>query len=141
MRTYRILPGHIQKQLPELNLSRQAFTRLNWIEWYFDHSKNAEQTCRHFNLSKSVFYRWLNRFDPYSLKKVDSRNSDKKPYQLRQMTTDPEVIKKIIKMRLENQKKSKYKIHLELLNQGLKVSHQVIQKVINRYVLSEVKLY
>ena len=48
------------------------------------------------------------------------------------MTTDPAILKKIYDIRLADLEKSKYEIHEELKRQGIKVAHNVIQKVINR---------
>lgn len=38
--------------------------RRTWIFWYYAHGRNAAATCRHFNISRSTFYRWLKRYDP-----------------------------------------------------------------------------
>ncbi|MDO8638726.1 MAG: helix-turn-helix domain-containing protein, partial [Candidatus Daviesbacteria bacterium] len=65
MRAYKILPVEIKVR--DFNLSKGALIRLTWMDWYFSHGKNAEAACRHFSISKSVFYRWKNRFDKYNL--------------------------------------------------------------------------
>ena len=41
------------------------------MDWYQTHGKNAEGTCRHFGISKSVFYRWEARYNPYNLKTLE----------------------------------------------------------------------
>jgi transposase len=38
--------------------------RRAWMAWYFANGQNAAATCRHFNISRSTFYRWLKRFNP-----------------------------------------------------------------------------
>ena len=57
MRRYNILSTPVIKTA---SLSKDALKRLTWIDWYFSHEKNAELTCRHFGIAKSVFYRWFN---------------------------------------------------------------------------------
>src|SRR3989344_7195891 len=131
MRAYKIVP------LPEIkaaDLSKDALRRLTWIDWYYSHGKNAERTCRHFSLSKSVFYRWLGRFSKYNLRTLEFNTKTRRPRHLREMTTNPAILKRIYDIRLADLSKSKYEIHEELLREGVKVAHTVIQKVINRHV-------
>jgi len=130
MRAYKIIP------LPEIkaaDLSKDALRRLTWIDWYYSHGKNAERTCRHFSLSKSVFYRWLGRFSKYNLSTLEFNTRTRRPGHLREMTTDPTILKRIYDVRLDDLSKSKYEIHEELLRGGISVAHNVIQKVINRH--------
>ena len=131
MRAYKIVP------LPEIkaaSLSRDALRRLTWIDWYHSHGKNAERTCRHFSLSKSVFYRWLGRFSKYNLRTLEFNTKTRRPRHLREMTTNPTILKRIYDIRLADLSKSKYEIHEELEREGTKAAHNVIQKVINRHL-------
>lgn len=130
MRRYTIVPT---AQIRAAHLSKDALRRLTWIDWYFSHGKHAEATCRHFSLSKSVFYRWLNRFDRYNLKTLEFDTKTRRPKTVRQMTTKPTVLQQIYDIRQEDVEKSKWEIHEELQRQGTKVAHNVIQKVINRH--------
>jgi transposase-like protein len=116
------------------SLSKDALNRLTFIDWYYSHGKNAEKTCRHFNLSKSVFYRWLNRFDKRNLKSLEFDTKLRRPHRLREMTTSPSILKLIYNIRLNDLSKSKYEIEEELKREGVKISCKVIQKVINRHV-------
>ena len=130
MRHYNIVPW---KQVKDSSLSKDGLRRLLWIDWYFCHGKNAELTCRHFCISKSVFYRWFNRFDRNNLKTLDFDTKLRRPHRLREMTTDPRILKLIYDIRLADLSKSKYEIEEELKRAGIKVSRKVIQKVINRH--------
>lgn len=130
MRAFKILPVGTIKAA---NLSKDALKRLTWIDWYFDHGSNAESTCRHFSISKSVFYRWFNRFNKYNLCSLEFDTKTRRPHKLREMTTDPKILQKIYAIRLNDPEKSKYEIHEELKRQKIKVAHNVIQKVINRH--------
>lgn len=132
MRAVRILP-RIVFLTQTKSLSKDALRRLTWIDWYFTHGKNTEATCRHFCISKTVFYRWFNRFNKYNLSTLEFDTKTRKPHKLREMTTDPEILQKIYKIRFNDKEKSKYEIREELKRQGIKVAHNVIQKVINRH--------
>lgn len=130
MRSFKILPVVSLNRVK--TLSRDALRRLEWMDWYFIHGKNAEGTCRHFSISKSVFYRWLNRFDKYNLTTLEFDTKRRRPKRLRSMTTPQSIINRIHDIRLADLEKSKYEIHEELSRAGIKVAHNVIQKVINR---------
>lgn len=131
MRHYNIVPW---QQVKDSSLSSEGLIRLSWLDWYFSHGKNAEKTCRHFGLSKSVFYRWLNRFDKDNLKSLEFNTKLRRPHRLREMTTSPKLLKLIYDIRLADLSKSKYEIQEELKRAGIAVARNVIQKVINRHI-------
>lgn len=132
MRAFQILPG--SEDLARIkDLSQEAKRRLTWMDWYFTHGKNAEATCRHFSLSKSVFYRWLARFNKRNLETLEFDPQTRRPHRLREMTTPFPILKRIYDLRLSDLEMSKYEIHEELAREGIKVAHNVIQKVINRH--------
>lgn len=130
MRAFQIIPT---VQVKRYQLSKDALRRLQWIDWYFTHKGNAESTCRHFGISKSVFYRWKNRFSKYDLTTLEFNTKLCKPHRLREMTTPVSILKMIYEIRLSDLTKSKYEIKEELKRQGIKTSEKVIQKVINRH--------
>lgn len=130
MRAYTILP------VPEIkaaHLSCDALRRLWWMDWYHSHEKNAERTCRHFGISKSVFYRWKKRYNPKKVKSLEDDKKTRRPHHLRVMTTPRWIIQRIYDIRKGNPEKSKYEIQEELRRQGIPVGQSAIQKVINRY--------
>lgn len=130
MRAYKILPVEIK--IKDFNLSKDALRRLAWMDWYFAHGKNAEGTCRHFSISKSVFYRWLPRFSKYNLSTLEGKST--KPHKLRIMTTPKELIDLIIAIRSDDLEKSKYEIQAELKDKhGVSIGYNTIQKIINKY--------
>lgn len=130
MRHYNTVPW---KQVKESSLSKNGLKRLLWIDWYLSHGKNAEATCRHFGISKSVFYRWFNRYDKQNLKTLEFDTKLRRPHHLREMTTSPRVLKLIYDIRLDDLSKSKYEIEEELKRSSIKVARNVIQRVINRH--------
>lgn len=130
MRHYSILP---MPAIYAAKLSSDGLKRLSWIDWYYTHGKNAEGTCRHFGISKSVFYRWFNRYNPRQLQTLEFDTTTRRPHTVREMTTKPEILKRIYDIRIADKRKSKYEIHEELKREGILVAHKVIQKVINRH--------
>lgn len=130
MRAYKILPVFV---IQAASLSKDALKRLTWIDWYFFHGKNAEETCRHFGISKSVFYRWFNRFDRRNLKTLEFDTKTRRPHHIREMTTPKFIQDKIYEIRQDDLEKSKWEIHEELKRKGITVAHNVIQRVINKH--------
>ncbi len=130
MRSFKILPVEIK--VKDFNLSKDALKRLTWMDWYFAHGKNAEATCRHFSISKSVLYRWLPRFSKYNLSTLEGKSTT--PNKLRTMTTPQNTINLICQIRRNDLEKSKYEIQAELkYEHGLSIGYNTIQKVINRH--------
>lgn len=131
MRSYKILPVTIKVR--DFKLSKDALKRLGWMDWYFSHGQNAERTCRHFNISKSVFYRWKNRFNKYDLTSLEFNTNLRRPHKLREMTTPLSVLKRIYDIRFSSPWMSKYEIEEQLKREGIKVSRKPIEKVIKRH--------
>ena len=74
----RLLPvifnqsAHWRKVAQTLKLSPRARQRLEWIIYYrFTAQSNASKTCRHFAISRKVFYAWFNRFDEANLRTLE----------------------------------------------------------------------
>jgi len=130
MRAYKILPTPI---IQAAKLSKDALRRLTWIDWYYAHGENAEGTCRHFGISKSVFYRWFKRFNKRNLRTLEFDTKTRRPHKLREMTTPQWVQEKVYDIRLADPEKSKYEIQEELRRIGISVGQTAIQKVINRH--------
>jgi len=130
MRRYNIVSW---KQLKDSSLSKDGLNRLLWIDWYYSHGRNAEATCRHFGISKSVFYRWFNRYDRNNLKTLEFDTKTRRPHTLRTMTTPLSIQKRIYDIRKGDLEKSKYEIQAELKDEGITIGRKCIQKVINRH--------
>lgn len=131
MRAYKILPHTVLCQVGIL--SKDGLKRLSWMDWYFSHGKNAEGTCRHFGVSKSVFYRWKNRFNKYNLKSLEFDPKTRRPHNTRVMTTSREVIDLVVNIRKGDPEKSKYEIQAELKDlHGVKLGYNTVQKILNR---------
>jgi hypothetical protein len=61
-----------QKIADKLKLSKKARQRLSWMIYYETKAgENAKQTCRHFDIPRSVWYYWKNRFDETNLRTLE----------------------------------------------------------------------
>lgn len=130
MRHYSIVPWG---QLKDLSLSRDGLKRLSWIGWYYSHGKNAELTCRHFGISKSVFYRWFNRFDKRNLKTLEFDTKTRRPNNVRKPAIATHILQRIYDIRREDLEKSKYEIQEDLKREGILIGQSAIQRVINSH--------
>ncbi len=61
------------ERLPGAQLSREARQRLRWLDYARTHS--VAQTCRHFGIARSTFYRWQRRYDPHDLRSLEACSS------------------------------------------------------------------
>jgi len=126
-----ILPG--AASLSRLkSISKEAQKRLEYLDWYRSHGNNAELTCRHFSISKSVFYRWKNRFsnrNPVSLESVST-----KPKTVRKECIDPEIIAKILQIKAQYPRWGKAKTHPLLIEQnpGIVISESSVGRILKR---------
>lgn len=115
------------------SLSKEAQRRLEWMDWYVGHGKNARLTCRHFGISPDTFYRRKRRCNPKNLRSLEDDKRTRRPHKLREMTTPSEYIRRVIDIRREDPEKSKYEIQEELRREGTSLGTTTIQKIINRH--------
>lgn len=130
MRAFKILPVPL---IQGASLSKDALRRLNWIDWYSSNGKNAELTCRHFGISKSLFYRWKNRFNPKNLQTLEFNTKTRRPKKIRETTLPRFVKKRIYDIRLQDPEKSKYEIQEELKREGIFSGQSAIQNFVNKH--------
>lgn len=131
MRAFKIIP---LVRVRSANLSKLGLKRLAWFDYYHTHGNNISLTCRHFGISRDTFYLWKKRFNPVNLQTLEDNLATRTPHHLREMTTPSWILQRIYDIRLDDLEKSKYEIHEELKREGIKVCHDVIQKVINRHI-------
>lgn len=125
---YRMVDDLKRKQL-----SKEAKLRLQWMDHY-QKTKNVSLTCRHFGISRQLFYYWLKRYDPKNLYTLEDK--DRAPKRQRQREITPEQEMRIVALRKQYLRYGKEK--LAIIYQTLyqeKVSSWKIQKVIEKYKL------
>ena len=126
-----ILPGS-EYILRVKSISKKAKRRLEWIDWYNFHGKNAQLTCRHFGISKSVFYRWKNRFNNKNITSLESKST--KPKNVRRETIDQFIVDKILEVKYKYPRWGKAKIYPLLLelNPTMAISESSVGRVLKR---------
>lgn len=93
----------------KLKLSKKACQRLNWMIYYETKAKkNAKQTCRHFDISRSVWYYWKNRFDETNLRTLE--NEFKAPKNTRQKEYTDLQYARIVELRKKHIRYGKIKL-------------------------------
>lgn len=131
MRAFKIFPKDF---VVAANLSSPALKRLAWIDWYETHGKNISLTCRHFGISRDTLYLWKGRYNPRNLKSLEDDTSNRRPHNVRQMSTSIIVQDLICTIRSNDPEKSKYEIQAELRDlYAIKIGYNTVQKIINRH--------
>jgi len=92
-----------------LKLSKEANQRLKWIIYYYAKAnKNASLVCRHFGITRSKWYFWINRFNEENLRTLE--NSSTAPINRRQKEYTYLQYGRIVKLRKEFIRYGKEKI-------------------------------
>lgn len=94
----------------DLNLSKRAKNRLEWIIYYETKAKyDASLTSRHFGISRKTFYKWHNRFeDGKNFKGLEDK--DKTPLTKRQKEITSLEESRIVKLRKKHIRWGKMKL-------------------------------
>lgn len=109
-------------------LSREAKWRLQMLDWYYAHGRNARLTCRHYGISPDTFYRWKRRYNPQALATLESRSH--RPHRLRRPTWTPELAVAVRQLRTENSRWGKEKLTPLLRAQGWVISVSMVGRIL-----------
>ncbi|EKE11951.1 MAG: hypothetical protein ACD_14C00061G0007 [uncultured bacterium] len=114
-------------------LSKSARNRLKWMD-YYRQCENASKTCRHFGISRKIFYKWHNIFDPENLFSLEDKS--KAPINTRKREITQVEEDRVVALRKRNLCYSKFKLEkLYLQEYGEWVSSWKIQNVILKHNL------
>ena len=113
-----------------VELSREAKRRLEWIDWYQAHGRNARKTCRHFSISPDTLYRWLGRYAPKDLRSLEDRS--RRPKRVRQPTWSPELSDAVLGMRERYPRWGKDKLVVLVRRAGWDVSTSMVGRILKR---------
>jgi len=91
-----LVPLFEAKDSLKKSLSREAKTRLRWMD-YYQETKNVSLTCRHFGISRQLFYYWKKRYNPHNL--ISLENRERTPKKRRQREITPEQEMRIVALR------------------------------------------
>lgn len=113
--------------------SKEAKQRLRWID-YHKRVKNIALVCRHFDIQRSLFYKWKNRYDRLGVKGLEDQS--KKPKSFRQSKIPLEQIDLIRKLRKRYPYYSKYKLSVILKRDfNIELSDSSVGRIITKYNL------
>jgi len=112
-----------------LRLSPEAKQRLAWMDAYREWN-NAAMVCRHFNISRATFYRWLKRYEPFNLKSLE--NYSCKPYRSPRRT-EANIEQAVLQIKREHPRWGKEKLALVLNNQGRALSSSTVYRILKRH--------
>ncbi len=123
----------IANDLRRNQLSKEAKIRLQWMD-YYQKTKNVSLTCRHFGISRQLFYYWKNKYNPHNLKTLETQDRTPKKKRQREITLEQEM--RIVALRKKYIRYGKEKLcRLYTQRFGEKISSWKIQKVIEKYKL------
>lgn len=105
--TFGAVIPHVWRLSKIVKLSKDGQRRLKWIDYYL-RKKNVTETCRHFDITRSLFYKWFNRYKKLGVKGLESRSC--KPLKMRHREITFDVQSEIENIRRENPAWSKYKV-------------------------------
>jgi len=129
----RIIPAGFAKLPVPVNLSKAAKLRLSWMD-YYRKTQDASLTCRHFGMSRSLFYKWKKRYDQRGPKGLEEHS--RRPQRLRTPTTPHAQVNLIRTLRRQHPEFSKYKLQIILQRDyDLVLSASTIGRIITRYQL------
>ncbi|MBK5093925.1 MAG: helix-turn-helix domain-containing protein [Actinobacteria bacterium] len=80
-------------------LSEKARLRLKWIT-HFKQKGNVDLTCRHFDISRSKFYYWIDTFCAYGLRGLEDRS--RAPKNKRRSNVPWQVVDLVVRTRREH---------------------------------------
>ena len=110
-----------------VELSREARTRLAWMEFYRQ-TENVALTCRRFGISRQAFYRWQERYDPMDLSSLESRSH--RPRRCRRPTWSFPLEEKVLTLRLQFPRWGKDKLVVLLRREGQSVSTSMVGRIL-----------
>jgi transposase InsO family protein len=110
-------------------LSREARARLDWMD-YYRRCHNVALTCRHFGISRQIFYRWHKRYDPQNLATLESRSH--RPHRRRQPTWSSALAERVLDLRRRFPRWGKDKLAVLLLRQQLPVSVSMVGRILGQ---------
>jgi transposase InsO family protein len=107
-------------------LSRAAKQRLRWLEYAQTHS--VAQTCRHFGMARSTFYRWQRRYEPQRLAVLENRSS--RPKQCRRPSWTAAQVEAVRQARERHPRWGKDKLAVVLRRAGMPLSVSMIGRIL-----------
>lgn len=120
---------HLLRQAQLMGLGAEVQEKLEWFLYYLENRKSVSQTCRHFGIARSTFYRWLQRLDPKNLRSLEERSH--RPHMLRKPKVTQSLVDLIRIYRMQSPFMGKDKIARLLGSEhGMNVSASTVGRII-----------
>lgn len=108
-------------------LSRLGCQRLRWMD-YHKVARNASLTCRHFDIPRSLFYKWRSRYLRLGLKGLETQS--RQPHTVREREIAWDAQRKVETLRRDNPAWSKYKVSYILKrDEGIVISPSSVNRI------------
>ena len=129
----------LRRAAAALTLSHAAKRRLKWFDYAQSHTPT--ETCRHFDIARSTFYKWKKRYRPDDLTTLEDRSSRPRRCRGRQWTAaEVEAVRRV---RAAHPRWGKAKIVVLLARDGVRLSASTVGRILThlraRRVLVEPK--
>jgi len=135
-----LLPGaaSIARWAYQVNaLTPAARYRIKVLDWHRTHGANVSLTARRFGLDRGTVRRWQRRFAARGVLGLNDQSH--RPQHLRQPTTHPDIVVRIVRFRKQYPAWSKHKIAVLLRGEGVSVSASTIGRILKRRGLIDPK--
>jgi putative transposase len=110
-----------------VELGRAARVRLTWMDYYCT-TENVALTCRHFGISRQIFYRWQRCYDPLDLTTLEDHSH--RPRRIRQPTWSFPLEGKVLTLRLQFPRWGKDKLAVLLRRQQIAISTSMLGRIL-----------
>ena len=109
---------------------RETKRRLAVLRWHEDHGAHVSLTARHFGLSRSTVYDWLQRYKRDGLRGLKDRS--RRPRNTRQPTWSKDLEQAVLRLREKHPRWGKDKLVVLLRQQGFTVSVSMVGRILSR---------
>jgi len=135
-----VLPGirSLANWTARTNITEKAKHRLKVIDWLRARGGDVSLTARHFGLNRKTVRSWRDKFNRVGMLALNDKSH--KPKNVRQQTTDWEIVDEIVKTRKEYPAWSKYKIQTILKRKNMFTSASTIGRILKRKCLIDKKV-
>lgn len=114
----------------DVELSRRARARLDYLAWQRAHGATVALTCRHFAIARSTFYRWQARYDASSLASLEDRPS--RPVRRRRPSWTLAQLAALKAVRERYPRWGKDKLAVLLRREGVSLSVSMVGRILGR---------
>jgi putative transposase len=125
-----MLPGAARLARLPAEPSAEAKRRMNVVKWYLEHDRKLRLTARHFGFSPDTVRRWVDSYEQSGVRGLE--NGSRRPINVRQPQTPPDVVQRILELREENPAWGREKLCRLLADEGISISPKSIDRVIAR---------